>query len=415
VNTMTAEALKEFDVERLRQDFPILHQQVNGHPLVYLDNAATTQKPEVVIDAIADYYRFDNANVHRGAHSLSDRATAKFESARSTLAEFLGAGSSAEILWTRGTTESINLVAQCWARQNLRSGDKILVSTLEHHSNIVPWQMAAQECGAEVLPIPLLDSLEIDLAALDNMLDERVKLVSVAHVSNATGIVNPLASIIEKAKRNNSVVMVDGAQGIAHYGVDVSELGADFYAISGHKMFGPTGIGVLWGKRELLESMSPYQGGGEMIEQVSFSGTTYNTLPYKYEAGTPDIAGAIGLAAAVNYLQSQNREQLLAHESDLIAYCLECVSSINGISRLGNSADMASVFSFLVEGVHPADLGMLLDQEGVAIRTGHHCTQPLMHSLNIPGSARASFSIYNTRAEVERFVQALEKSLSFLR
>lgn len=412
---MSIHAVKEFNVEQVRADFPILHQEVNGHPLVYLDNAATTQKPEVVIQAISDYYRFDNANVHRGAHSLSDRATAKFEAARSTLANFLGAESSAEVLWTRGTTESINLVAQCWARQSLQSGDKVIVSTLEHHSNIVPWQMVAQECGAEVLPIPLLDTLEIDLDALADMLDDSVKLVSVAHVSNATGIVNPLEKIIAMAKQNNSLVMVDGAQGIAHFPVNLASLGCDFYALSGHKMFGPTGIGVLWGKRELLESMSPYQGGGEMIEQVSFSGTTYNSLPYKYEAGTPDIAGAIGLAAAVDYLQAFDREQMLAHENDLIAHCLDCVKQIPGIKRLGNAEHMVSVYSFLIEGVHPADVGMLLDQEGVAIRTGHHCTQPLMQSLNIPGSARASFSIYNTRSEVERFVEALEKALSFLR
>lgn len=404
-----------FDVEALRKDFPILHQEINGHPLVYLDNAATTQKPQPVIDAIVDYYSAYNSNVHRGAHSLSDRATHEFEQARQTVAHAIHAVSSNEIIWTRGTTEAINLVALTWGDANISAGDKILVSALEHHSNIVPWQILAEKKGAKVEPVAVNEIGEIDLEALKEQLDADVKLVSIAHVSNALGTVNPVREIAQLIQSTDAVFMVDGAQGIAHFDIDVQAIGCDFYAFSGHKVFGPTGIGVLWGKEEILEAMPPFHGGGEMIETVSFDGTTFAGLPYKFEAGTPDIAGAIGLAAAFDYLAQYNRDELAAHEADLLVYCTDKMSSIDGLTKIGRAANAASVFSFLVEGTHPADIGTLLDQQGIAIRTGHHCAQPLMQHFAIPGTARASFTIYNSRAEIDRLYDGLNKVLSFLR
>lgn len=404
-----------FDVAALRNDFPILHQEVNGHPLVYLDNAATTQKPQAVIDAIVDYYSHYNSNVHRGAHSLSDRATAAFEDARRYIAKTINAYSSNELIWTRGTTESINLVASTWGVANIRQGDRILVSSLEHHSNIVPWQLLAEKVGATVEAVAISDDGEIDLDAFKNQLDQNVKLVSIGHVSNALGTVNPVAEIASMIKASDAKFLIDGAQGVAHFDIDVQALGCDFYAFSGHKVFGPTGIGALWGREALLEAMPPFHGGGEMIETVSFSGTTFAGLPYKFEAGTPDIAGAIGLAAAFKYLAQYDREQLAAHEADLLAYCNDTLCKIDGLTRVGRAKNSASVFSFLVDATHPADIGTLLDQQGVAIRTGHHCAQPLMSRFNIPGTARASFSIYNTREEVDRLNEALIKVLGFLR
>ena len=412
---VVSNAKRVFDVDEVHKDFPILHQQINGNPLVYLDNAATTQKPQQVIDAIIDYYSRYNSNVHRGAHSLADLATQKFEAARSTIAGALNSPESKQVIWTRGTTEAINLVANCWGSTNLGPGDKIVVSELEHHSNIVPWQMIAEKQGASVVPIPVTQTGGIDLAAFDALLDSSVKLVAVAHVSNALGTVNPMKDIVEKSHGVGAVVLVDGAQGIAHFDVDVQSLNCDFYAFSGHKIFGPTGIGVLWGRLALLESMPPYQGGGEMIETVSFEGTTFNQLPYKFEAGTPDIAGVIGLAAAFDYVAQFDRAALLAHEHDLLAYCVECSEKIDGLRRIGIEENSASVFSFLVDGTHPVDIGTLLDQQGIAVRTGHHCAQPLMQRYAIPGTVRASFSIYNTRADVDRFIIALEKVLGFLR
>jgi len=406
---------REFDVNQVREDFPILHQQVNGHALVYLDSAATTQKPQHVIDVIVDYYTRYNSNVHRGAHALADLATQKFEAARETVSKALNSPSAKQVLWTRGTTEAINLVAHCWGGSNLEAGDKILVSELEHHSNIVPWQMIAEKHGASIVPIPVTENGAIDLTALDALLDGTVKIVAVGHVSNALGTVNPIQFIVKKAHAVGALVLVDGAQGIAHFDVDVQALGCDFYAFSGHKIFGPTGIGALWGRLDLLETMPPYQGGGEMIETVSFDGTTYNQLPYKFEAGTPDIAGAIGLAAAFDYIAQFDRKALLAHEQDLLAYCVESAKKINGLQRVGIDDNSASVFSFLVDGTHPADIGMLLDQQGVAVRTGHHCAQPLMQRYQIPGTVRASFSIYNTRTDVDRFIAALDKVLGILR
>ena len=415
---MNSIATLGFDVERIRQDFPILHQQVNGHPLVYLDNAATTQKPNAVIDAIANYYREDNSNVHRGAHTLADRATAKFEAARITVARFINApvinGSAKQILWTRGTTESINLVAASWGRSQLNAGDRVLVSAMEHHSNIVPWQMVAQEKGATVEPIPVDASGTLDLPAFVAMLDERVKMVSVGQVSNALGTINPVEDIIRLAHAVGAKVLVDGAQAVSHWPVDVQALDCDFYAFSAHKVFGPTGLGVLYGKLGLLESMPPYQGGGEMIETVSFACTTYNQLPYKFEAGTPDISGAIGLAAAIDYLNQLDRRAAAAHEQALLRYAEEKARATDGIRLVGTAGNKTSVMSFLLEGAHPHDLGMLLDKQGVAVRTGNHCAQPLMDQFGIPGTVRASFSFYNTFAEVDSLFAALDKAKTFL-
>lgn len=403
-----------FDIDSVRADFPILDQQINGHPLVYLDNAATTQKPNVVIDAISDYYRGYNANVHRGAHALSDRATAAFEQARDTIATFIGSPNSRQVIWTRGTTEAVNLVAYSWGRQNITAGDVILVSNLEHHSNIVPWQLLAASQGATVKPLPINDCGEIDFERYVDMLDASVKLVCVGHVSNALGTVNPVAEMIAAAKSVGATTFVDGAQAVAHFAVDVEALDCDFYAFSGHKVFGPTGIGVLWGRESVLEAMSPFHGGGEMIETCSFAGTTFNRLPYKFEAGTPDIAGVIGLAAAVDYLEEFERAALAEHEVALMDYCLDRAGQCEGLQPVGISGNRVSVFSFLLQGAHPSDVGMLLDQQGVAVRTGHHCAQPLMERLAVPGTVRASFSIYNTRAEIDKLFDALEKVKQFL-
>lgn len=403
-----------FDVEKIRADFPILHQQVNGQPLVYLDSAATTQKPNSVIDAISDYYRNDNSNVHRGAHALADRATVKFEAARAKVAAFLNAPDPKQIIWTRGTTESINLVASCWGRSNLKPGDRVLVSAMEHHSNIVPWQLVAATTGASVEAIPVDATGTIDLAAFESLLDDRVKMVSIGHVSNALGSINPVEKIIVLAHKAGAKVTVDGAQAVSHWSVDVQALDCDFYAFSAHKLFGPTGVGVLYGKRDLLEAMPPYQGGGEMIETVSFAGTTFNQLPYKFEAGTPDIAGVIGFGAAIDYLNSIDRKAAAAHEQALLAYAEEKARATSGIKLIGTSANKASVMSFILEGAHPADVGVLLDKQGIAVRTGNHCAQPIMDQYCIPGTVRASFCFYNTFAEVDRLFAAIEKAKTFL-
>lgn len=404
----------KFDAERIRQDFPILQQHVNGHPLVYLDNAATTQKPRAVIDAISHYYCTDNSNVHRGAHTLSDRATASFEQARRKVADFINAESPVQVLWTRGTTEAINLVAASWGGTNLQPGDRILVSAMEHHSNIVPWQMIAEKTGARVESIPVDETGTLDLKAFTMMLDNRVRMVSVNHVSNALGTINPVGEIIRLAHAAGARVLVDGAQAIAHWPVDVQALGCDFYTFSGHKLFGPTGIGVLYGRRELLDAMPPYQGGGEMIETVSFDGTTYNQLPYKFEAGTPDIAGAIGLGAAIDYVNALDREAAAAHEDALLEYAREKAEAVPGLRLVGTAVSKASVLSFVLEGTHPSDVGMLLDQQGVAVRTGHHCAQPIMDQYQIPGTVRASFCFYNTFDDVDRLFAALEKAIKLL-
>jgi cysteine desulfurase/selenocysteine lyase len=403
-----------FDAERVRRDFPILHQQVNGHPLVYLDNAATTQKPESVIQAMVDYYRRDNANVHRGAHALSDRATGAFEGARRKVANFLNAPDARQILWTRGTSEAINLVAASWGRSQMQPGDRILVSAMEHHSNIVPWQMVAAERGATVEAIPVDTTGTLDLQALQGMLDARVRMVAVGHVSNALGTINPVAEIARMAHAAGALVFVDGAQAIAHWPVDVQALDCDFYSFSAHKLFGPTGIGVLYGRRTVLEAMPPYQGGGEMIESVSFAGTTYNQLPYKFEAGTPDIAGAVGLGAAIDYVNSLDREGAARHEEALLVYAQKKAQAVSGLTLVGTAHHKTGVMSFNLDGVHPADLGTLLDQQGVAVRTGNHCAQPIMDQYRIPGTVRASFSFYNTFDDVDRLFAALEKARQFL-
>ena len=398
-----------FNVKQIRAQFPALKQEVNGRPLVYLDSAATTQKPQAVIDAIVHYYQHDNANVHRAAHALSSRATSAFEDSRRVTADFLGCANPAQIIWVRGVTEAINLVAASWGRSNLAEGDKVLVSAMEHHSDIVPWQLICAERGAEVIPVPVTDDGEIDLQALEALLDEHVKMVAVNHVSNALGTINPVQEIAAKAHAVGALCMVDGAQAIAHWPLDVQQLGCDFYAFSGHKLFGPTGIGVLWGREALLEAMPPFLGGGEMIDRVSFEGTTFNRLPFKFEAGTPNIAGVIGLGAAVRWVQGLDRGAAEEHEQLLLRRCDELAESVRGLRRLGPERNRVGVFSFLLEGTHPEDLGTLLDQQGIAIRTGHHCAQPLMSRFEVPGTARASFSLYNTLDEVEALFAGLAK------
>lgn len=409
MNILTADALNN-----IRADFPALHQEVNCKPLVYLDNGATTQKPRAVIDALVRYYEHDNSNVHRGAHTLSDRATEQFEDARKTVQQFINAAKAQEIIWTRGTTESINLVAATWGRTNLKPGDCILITGMEHHANIVPWQMLCEQTGAELRVIPVKDNGELDMEAYAGLLTPEVKLVAAVHVSNALGTVNPVAEIIRMAHAAGARALIDGAQAVAHWAVDVQALDADFYAFSGHKLFGPTGIGVLYGKEELLSAMPPYQTGGEMIEHVSFEKTTFNGLPYRFEAGTPDIAGAIGLAAAIDYLNSLDRQALAAHEDALMTRVAELAERMGGIRMIGNAPHKASVFSFILEGTHPADVGTLLDQQGVAVRTGHHCAMPVMAQFGVPGSVRASFTFYNTLDEVDTLFKALEKARLFL-
>jgi cysteine desulfurase/selenocysteine lyase len=405
---------KNMDIEKIRADFPILRQQVNGKPLVYLDNGATTQKPQVVIDAIADYYRTTNSNVHRGAHTLSDQATQMFENARTTLQKFLNAKKSEEIIWTRGTTDAINLVAQTWVRSNVKAGDEIIISGMEHHSNIVPWQMVCEQTGAILKIIPVLEDGTLDYDGYLKLLSDKTKFVAVVHVSNALGTVNPVDDIIREAQKVGAKTLLDGAQAIAHWDIDVQALDCDFYVFSGHKLFGPTGLGVLYGKEALLNAMPPYQGGGEMILHVSFEKTTYNVLPYKFEAGTPNIAGAIGMAAAVDYVNSLDRVALAKHEDALLARANELAAKTDGIRIIGTSKNKVSVLSFLIEGTHPHDVGTLLDQQGIAVRTGHHCTMPLMDQFGIPGTVRASFTFYNTLEEVDALFKAIEKVKMFL-
>ncbi|MFN3712735.1 MAG: aminotransferase class V-fold PLP-dependent enzyme [Alcanivoracaceae bacterium] len=399
-------------IAALRAQFPILSRSVRGKPLVYLDNGATTQKPEAVLQAIDAYYRQCNSNVHRGAHYLSDEATNRFENARQTVADFLNA-TREEIIWTRGTTESINMVATCFGAR-FRAGDEIIISTLEHHSNIVPWQMACERSGATLKVIPMHADGSLDIDAYRALLSERTRMVAITHVSNALGTVNPVAEMIREAQAVGAATLIDGAQAVSHFPVDVRALDCDFYVFSGHKLFGPTGIGVLYGRRELLEAMPPWLGGGEMIETVSFERSTWNRLPYKYEAGTPNIAGAIGLGAAVQWLAAQNRSKLAAHEAALLEEATSRAEAFDGLRLIGTAPGKVAVMSFLLDGAHPHDVGQLLDQQGVAVRTGHHCTMPLMSRLGIPGTVRASFSIYNDTTDIERLFNALEKVKTFL-
>ncbi|MCZ6710584.1 MAG: cysteine desulfurase [Gammaproteobacteria bacterium] len=401
------------DINKIRADFPILARQVNGAPLVYLDNAATTQKPQVVIDAISHYYATFNANVHRAAHALSDEATQAFEASRVQVQRFINAASENEIVFTRGTTESINLVASC-LDDRLQRDDEIILTHLEHHSNIVPWQMLAKRTGARIVACEITDGGDIDLDDFNARLSERTRIVAIGHVSNAIGTINPIAEITRRAHDQGALVLIDGAQAVAHLAVDVQALDCDFYAFSSHKMFGPTGMGVLFGKQELLEAMPPWQGGGEMIEHVSLQRSTFNRLPYKYEAGTPNIAGAIGLGAAIEYLDGLPREALRKHEEHLVRLTLSQLKQIDGVRLIGEPAERQSVVSFLVRDSHPHDIGTLLDQQGVAVRTGHHCAMPLMERFCIPGTIRASFSLYNSEADVDRFIAGVAKALSFV-
>lgn len=407
--------LTALDTE-LRDQFPILHQDVHGNPLVYLDNAATSQKPKRVVDALDKYYQGYNANIHRGVHALAQRATEAYEEARKRIAAFIGAPDAANVIYTSGTTASINLVAQSWGRANLSQGDVVLVSRMDHHSNMVPWQLVAEEVGARVLPIEIDRAGNLLLDALQEQLNTLpVKVVAFPHVSNALGTINPAVQIVNMAHAAGAIAMVDGAQAVPHAKVDVQALNADFYAFSGHKMYGPTGIGILYGKAELLDQMPPWLGGGEMIATVSFDGTTYNTLPHKFEAGTPNIAAGIALGEAVDFMQEVGVERIAAWEAHLLALTTKKLGAINGMQVYGTAAHKAGVYSFLVEGVHPYDLGTLLDQQGVAVRTGHHCTEPLMDWLGIPGTVRASFAAYNSESDVDRLEAAVRKAVSMLR
>jgi len=405
------ECLVGFGVEKIREDFPALGVTVHGKPLVYLDNAATTQKPQVVIDALTRYYAEENSNVHRGVHFLSQVATQAYDGGRTRVRRFLNAAHDHEIVFTGGTTAGINLVAQCYGRKHLRPGDEVIISAMEHHSNIVPWQMVCDEKRASLKVVPITDAGELRLDEYERMLSERTRFVSVAHVSNALGTVNPVRDVIASAHRRGIPVLVDGAQSAPHMLVDVQDMDCDFYAFSGHKLLGPTGIGVLYGKADLLEAMPPWQGGGDMISAVTFEKTVYNTLPYKFEAGTPHIAGVIGLAAAIEYVERIGRPQIAAYEADLLAYGTELLSAIPGLRIIGTAKEKASVLSFVVDGIHAHDVGTILDMEGVAVRAGHHCAMPVMKRFGVPATARASLAFYNTRADLDALVKAIHKAI----
>ena len=398
-----------FDVEKVRGDFPVLKQKVHGKPLVYLDNAATSQKPLAVIEAIRKFYEVDCANIHRGVHELSQRSTAAYEQTRVKVKQFLNARTKNELIFVRGTTEGINLVASSWGRKCVKSGDEIVVSGMEHHSNIVPWQILCEEKGAKLWVIPINDRGELLMEEYEKLLGPRTRMVAVAHVSNALGTVNPVREIIEMAHKAGALALIDGAQAAPHMKVDVQALDADFYAFSGHKLFGPTGIGVLYGKSKLLNAMPPYQGGGDMIRTVTFEKTTYNDLPYKFEAGTPNIAGGIGLGAAVDYVNRIGLDKIGAYEHELLAYGTEALSQIGGLRLIGTAREKAAVLSFVMEGIHPHDIGTVLDRMGIAVRTGHHCAQPVMDRFGVPATTRASLAFYNTTAEIDALTAGLRK------
>jgi cysteine desulfurase / selenocysteine lyase len=404
----------DIDIYALRDEFPVLHQEVNGKPLVYFDNAATAQKPLSVIESITSYYTGYNANIHRGVHHLANLATDAFEQTRKDVARLLNAREEREIIFTSGTTDSINLVAQTWGKEFLQAGDQIVVSLLEHHSNIVPWQMLCEITGAELKVIPLLPDGQWDLQAAERLFGDRTRLVAVSHVSNALGVINPVAEIIRLAREWGARVLVDGAQAVSHFDVDVQALDCDFYCFSGHKLYGPTGTGVLYGKAEVLENMPPYRGGGEMIKTVSFSGTTYNDIPHRFEAGTPNIEGVIALGAAVRFIRQEQRHKWWQHENSLLVYATEQLRSIPGMRIFGDVVSKVSVISFLIGDLHPYDVGTLLDKQGIAVRTGHHCTQPLWDHYRVPGTVRASFAVYNTREEVDAMIEALNKAMRLL-
>ena len=398
-----------FDVFKIRADFPILAVKVHGKPLVYLDNAATTQKPQAVIDALIHYYTSENANIHRGVHAPSELATESFEQARVKIQRFLRAGDPGEIVFVRGATEAINLVAQTYGRIHAGSGDEIIISSLEHHSNIVPWQILCEQQGARLRVIPINDDGELLLEEFEKLLGPKTKFVAIAHVSNALGTINPVRKMIEMAHRRNVPVLVDGAQAASHIPINVQALDCDFYVFSGHKLYGPTGIGVLYGKRKLLEAMPPYQGGGDMISSVTFEKTLYNKLPYKFEAGTPDVSGAIAFGVAIDYVSNIGLERIAAHEEKLLGYATQALSSISGLRLIGTAKAKAAVLSFVMENIHPHDIGTVLDQQGIAIRTGHHCAQPLMQRFGVEATARASFALYNTQEEVDALVAGIHK------
>jgi cysteine desulfurase/selenocysteine lyase len=410
INTASSIKTSSLDVEKIRQDFPLLHQEVNGKPLAYLDNAATSQKPTQVIKALDKYYQEDNANIHRGVHTLSERATIDYEQARGKVRSFINANSEKEIIFVRGATEGINLIAQSYGRTNLKTGDEIIISEMEHHSNIVPWQLLCEQTGAILKIIPINDSGELILEEFEKLLSPKTKLVSLAHISNALGTINPIQSIIDRAHEHNAIVIIDGAQATPHTIVDVQALDCDFYVFSGHKLFGPTGIGVLYGKAHLLEAMPPWQGGGDMIKMVSFEKTLYNDLPYKFEAGTPHIAGVIGLGAAIDYVSATGLNAIAAYEHELLEYATEKILEVKDLRLIGTAQEKTSILSFVMDSIHPHDIGTILDHEGIAIRTGHHCAMPVMTHFNVPATARASFAFYNTFEEVDRLIQALGKA-----
>jgi cysteine desulfurase / selenocysteine lyase len=409
MSTASSEISVRFDVEKVREDFPVLKQTIHGQPLVYLDSAATAQKPFAVIDAIRKFHEVDCANIHRGVHELSQRSTAAYEETRSKAKRFLNSRTKNELIFVRGTTEGINLVASSWGRKNVKAGDEIVISAMEHHSNIVPWQMLCEEKEAKLRVIPMNDRGELILEEYEKLLNPRTRMVAVAHVSNALGTINPIRQIIEMAHRAGALALIDGAQAVPHMKVDVQALDADFYTLSGHKIFGPTGIGILYGKTKLLNAMPPYQGGGDMIKTVTFEKTTYNDLPYKFEAGTPNIAGGIGLGAAFDYVNHLGIDQIAAYEHELLLYGTDALSRIPGLRIIGTAREKAAVLSFVMEGIHPHDIGTVLDRQGIAVRTGHHCAQPVMDWFHVPATTRASLAFYNTTAEIDALANGLAK------
>ncbi|WP_057935766.1 cysteine desulfurase [Algoriphagus resistens] len=397
------------DIEKIRSLFPVLHQEVHGKPLVYFDNAATTQKPQTVLDALTNYYQKDNSNIHRGAHALADRATRYFEGTREVVQHFINARETAEVIFTKGTTEGINLVASTFGRKFIEKGDEIIISTLEHHSNIVPWQMLCEEKGAILKVIPINDAGEIIFGEFEKLLSAKTQLVSIVHASNALGTINPVKQVIDAAHGVGAKVLLDGAQSSSHLPIDVQELDCDFFAFSAHKLYGPTGLGVLYGKREVFESIPPYQGGGEMIKEVTFEKTTYNDIPFKFEAGTPNIGDVIAFKAAIDFINEIGKEAIKAHEDELLAYANEQLTRINGFIPVGTAKQKVSVVSFNIKGMHPYDVGMMLDANGIAVRTGHHCTQPLMKRFGLEGTVRASFSVYNTKSEIDKLAESVSR------
>jgi len=403
------------DIDTIRKEFPILQQRVNGRDLVYFDNAATSQKPQSVIDALVDYYQGYNANIHRGIHTLAEKATKAYEQTRATARDFIHASSEQEIIFTRGVTESINLVATSYGRSFIHEGDEIIISGLEHHSNIVPWQFVCEEKRAHLRVIPVTDQGELDMDEYRKLLSGKTRMVSVNHASNSLGTINPIKEIIALAHAAGAVVFIDGAQAGPHLEIDVQELDCDFYAVSSHKMYGPTGSGFLYGKKELLEKMPPYHGGGEMIKEVTFAKTTYNDLPYKFEAGTPNIADVVAFKSAMDFIHSLGRENIAAHEHNLLSYATTRISALHGVDIIGTAANKVSVLSFTIDGIHPFDIGQMLDARGVAVRTGHHCTQPLMDRFGIEGTVRASFAVYNTRAEIDQLAEGVERIIKFIK